>query len=280
MFGALRGALKPLQTNSAVDLIFDTPHDLIEVFSDEAKVAQILRNLISNAIKFTETGEVRVSANYDPDSASIIFSVRDTGVGIASEDQTLIFEEFGQVDTKLHKTVKGTGLGLPLSRNLARLLGGEITLESVVGQGSVFRLTLPARVTERPLQPPLSDGRKKRVLVIDDDETFQYVIRQIISGGGAYQVLEAADGTVGLRRAREERPDLIFLDLQMPHLDGFTVLHELRSDPGTDSIPVVISTSLAVDDALRARLPADMPIMSKATLSRETVHSLLASAIR
>jgi signal transduction histidine kinase/CheY-like chemotaxis protein len=280
LFGALRGALKPLLTNPAVDLIFDPIHDVPEIFSDEAKVAQILRNLISNAIKFTQSGEVRVSAAYEPEPDSITFGVRDTGIGIAAESQSLIFEEFSQIDTKLHKKVRGTGLGLPLSRHLAQLLGGDITLESVVGQGSIFRLNIPARVQERPAKLDPVDTVGKRVLVIDDDETFQYVIRQIISGGGHYQVLEAIDGTQGLRRAREERPDMILLDLQMPHVDGFTVLNELRSDPGTDSIPVVISTSLTVDDDLRARLPTGMPIMSKATLSRETVYSLLAQAIR
>jgi CheY-like chemotaxis protein len=86
------------------------------------------------------------------------------------------------------------------------------------------------------------------------------------------------DGVQGLRRAREERPDMIMLDLQMPHVDGFTVLHELRADPDTKQIPVLISTSLTVNDDLRARLPADMPVMSKATLSRETVYALLRQA--
>jgi CheY-like chemotaxis protein len=278
LFGALRGALKPLQVHDAVELIFDPPHEIPQLFTDEAKVAQILRNLISNAIKFTERGEVRVSASYEPDTGAVTFSVRDTGIGIAPVDQERIFEEFSQVETTLHRKVKGTGLGLPLSRNLAHLLGGAITLESVPGQGSVFRLSIPARLGEKPAETPAAPQPRKRVLVIDDDETFQYVIRQIISGDERYQVIEAMDGVQGLRRAREERPDMIMLDLQMPHVDGFTVLHELRADPDTKQIPVLISTSLTVNDDLRARLPADMPVMSKATLSRETVYALLRQA--
>ncbi len=107
-------------------------------------MAQILRNLISNALKFTEEGEVRVTARTSENGASIIFSVRDTGIGIAPEHHERIFEEFSQVDTRLQKKVKGTGLGLSLSRSLARLLGGDLTIESSLGQGSIFSLKIPA----------------------------------------------------------------------------------------------------------------------------------------
>ena len=125
--------------------MFEAAEDLPTLFTDEAKVAQILRNLISNALKFTEQGEVRVTARHEPKTAQHHFAVRDTGIGIAPEHHERIFEEFSQVDTRLQKSVKGTGLGLPLSRSLAQLLGGDITVESVVGQGSVFTLTIPAQ---------------------------------------------------------------------------------------------------------------------------------------
>ncbi len=146
LFGALRGALKPLLTSPSVELVFDADEDMPELVTDEAKVAQILRNLISNALKFTETGEVRARARYDAQTQTAIFAVRDTGIGIAPEDQVRIFEEFSQVDSRLQKKVKGTGLGLPLSRSLAQLIGGTIQVESVPGQGSVFTLTIPARL--------------------------------------------------------------------------------------------------------------------------------------
>src|SRR5262249_54845405 len=109
LFSALRGALKPLQTNDAVELVIEAAPDIPDLFTDEAKVAQILRNLISNALKFTQTGEVRLFASFDRNTEKVMFSVRDTGIGIARADQERIFEEFTQIDTELQRTVKGTG---------------------------------------------------------------------------------------------------------------------------------------------------------------------------
>jgi signal transduction histidine kinase len=149
LFSALRGMLRSLLVNEAVTLVFEDPAGLPTLSTDEGKVAQILRNFISNALKFTERGEVRVTARYDEDSGAVTFSVSDTGVGIAREDQEKIFEEFIQLASAAHSQFKGTGLGLPLCRKLAELLGGRIDLESEVGVGSKFSLTVPARyVTE------------------------------------------------------------------------------------------------------------------------------------
>jgi signal transduction histidine kinase len=117
LFGGLRGALRPLLTSQAVDLIFEIPDQIPNLFTDEGKVTQILRNLISNALKFTEQGEVRVSASFDADKERVKLSVRDTGIGIAPQDHARIFEEFSQVETKIQKRFKGTGLGLPLSKS-------------------------------------------------------------------------------------------------------------------------------------------------------------------
>ena len=125
---------------------FDAPRDLPDLYTDEGKLTQILRNLISNALKFTEEGSVTVTARFEPEVGLIRFGVRDTGIGIAAEDCQKIFEEFSQIETRLHKKTIGTGLGLPLSRSLAQLLGGALTVESVLGQGSLFTLTLPARL--------------------------------------------------------------------------------------------------------------------------------------
>src|SRR5262249_8728735 len=241
--------------------------------------AQILRNLISNALKFTESGEVRVAARYDGDNGHVIFSVRDTGIGIAPEDQERIFEEFSQVDTGLQRRVKGTGLGLPLSRSLAELLGGSIGVESVPGQGSVFTFAIPAIFEGAGKAGGVVDTRRRRVLIIDDDETFRYVMRQIIGNEPRYEVIEAEDGGQGLRRAREEQPDVIVLDLQMPNVDGFTVLQELGADQRTSTIPVIVSTSLAVNAELKARLPIGVRLISKNLISRENVSLFLREAI-
>lgn len=279
LFGALRGALRPLLTSASVELNFETAEDMPELFTDEAKVAQILRNLISNALKFTERGEVRVTARHDAEKKIAIFRVRDTGIGIPPEHHERIFEEFSQIDTRLQKTVKGTGLGLPLSRSLAQLIGGNITIESVVGQGSVFTLTIPPQFRDpKGAAVPATDLTQKRVLVIDDDETFRYVMKQIIRNEPRYEVLEASDGSDGLRLAREGHPDVIVLDLQMPNVDGFTVLQELNADHRTSVIPIIVSTSLAVDAELKARLPIGTRVISKNLISRENVSLFLRDA--
>ena len=142
LWGALRGVFRPIETDDAVSLIFEPIPALPLLQSDEAKVAQILRNFISNALKFTERGEVRVSAREGSDD-TIVFIVSDTGIGIAPEDIGRVFEEFAQLDSPLQRRVKGTGLGLPLSRRLARLIGGDIHVDSEVGRGSIFSLVLP-----------------------------------------------------------------------------------------------------------------------------------------
>lgn len=142
LFNALRATLRPLLSGETTQLLFDEAGTLPPLLTDEAKVAQVLRNLVSNALKFTEAGEVRVSAR-EESAGTVVFAVADTGVGIAEEDQARIFEDFGQVDGSIQRRRKGTGLGLPLSRKLAELLGGTLSLQSRPGRGSVFTLTLP-----------------------------------------------------------------------------------------------------------------------------------------
>ena len=142
VFSALRAMLKPLLRNQSVALVFDAADDLPALVTDAAKVSQILRNLISNALKFTERGEVRVSARGSGET--LTFTVADTGRGIDPADQALIFEEFAQLDVPVDGGAGGSGLGLPLARRLAELLGGTLTVASARGEGSTFTLTLPA----------------------------------------------------------------------------------------------------------------------------------------
>jgi signal transduction histidine kinase len=142
LWGALRAVFRPIETDDLVSLIFEPPPPLPVLHTDQSKVAQILRNFISNALKFTERGEVRVSVREGSDD-TMVFTVSDTGIGISPDDLDRVFEEFAQLENPMQRLVKGTGLGLPLSRRLARLLGGEITVESAVGRGSSFVLTLP-----------------------------------------------------------------------------------------------------------------------------------------
>jgi signal transduction histidine kinase len=149
LFAALRGMFKPILTNEAVSLIFEEPTDLPRVYSDDKKLSQILRNYVSNALKFTQQGEVRVAARRI-DDGHVMFSVADTGIGIARQYQGAIFQDFVQVDSPIQKRLRGTGLGLSLCKKLAELLGGCVAVESEPGVGSTFSVTLPIHFTDPP----------------------------------------------------------------------------------------------------------------------------------
>ncbi|MCG2591580.1 ATP-binding protein [Ramlibacter sp. XY19] len=145
LFSALRGMFKPVLTNPAVNLVFEEPQDIPKLFTDDRKLSQILRNFISNALKFTAKGEVRVAARLEG-PGHITFSVADTGIGIAPEYHGAIFQDFAQVKSPLQKRLRGTGLGLSLSKKLAELLGGTVGLSSEPGKGSVFSVTIPLQL--------------------------------------------------------------------------------------------------------------------------------------
>jgi signal transduction histidine kinase len=147
LFSALRGMLRPLESSGAVELIFKNMSAAPALHTDEGKVSQILRNFISNALKFTEKGEVRVEAIQNPGESVIDLVVSDTGIGIAESNLQLIFEEFSQIENPLQKRSKGTGLGLPLCKKLADLLGGTVSARSILGTGSTFTLTIPIDYT-------------------------------------------------------------------------------------------------------------------------------------
>ncbi len=147
LFAALRGIFKPLLTNPEVTLIFEEPRGMPRLYTDSKKLSQILRNYISNAIKFTERGEIRVSARSVPGDL-VMFSVVDTGIGISKESQAAIFQDFVQVDSPLQKRWRGTGLGFSLSKKVAELLGGHVGMTSEVNVGSTFTVTLPLRFQE------------------------------------------------------------------------------------------------------------------------------------
>ena len=158
LFSALRGMFKPILVNPDVVLIFDEPQCAQQaLFTDDRKLSQILRNYISNALKFTVKGEIRVAAVQNDDD-TITFSVSDTGIGIPKELQSAIFQDFAQIESPIQKRLRGTGLGLSLSKRLAELLGGSVGLRSELGVGSTFTLTLPFKLpTSAP--PPVPERR-------------------------------------------------------------------------------------------------------------------------
>lgn len=145
LFAALRGMFKPILTSETVKLIFDEATGIPPIYNDDRKVAQILRNFISNGLKFTQDGEVRVSAQVEDDHF-VVFTVKDTGIGIAKEYHGALFQDFVQIDSPIQKRLRGTGLGLSLSKKLAEILGGEIFVESALGSGSSFSLRLPLSI--------------------------------------------------------------------------------------------------------------------------------------
>src|SRR5688572_22665352 len=189
LFGALRGMLKPLLLNQSLALIFEDPDDLPPLFSDESKVSQILRNFISNALKYTERGEVRVSARLNPERTAVVFTVADTGIGIPEEDLTRVFDEFVQIENPLQRRVKGTGLGLPLSKRLAELLGGSIGVESTFGAGSTFRVTIPLVLNDFRAVPAIVPGKLPVLVVEDADEDLLLFERAL--AGTRYQMVPA-----------------------------------------------------------------------------------------
>ncbi len=405
LLSALRGMMKPLlPPDSPVELRLVEPEEALELETDESRLSQVLRNLVSNALKFTETGHVTLAVAPGPRD-TVVFTVQDTGIGIAPEHHERVFEEFSQVDSPLQRKVKGTGLGLPLSRKLTELLGGSLTMKSAPGQGSTFTVTiprvhtevaemtglvsrseqldpsrapvlvleddrqtlflyekylarsgfqvLPVRSTEearrvmervRPaamvldvmlegetswnfladmknseatrdipvlvvtvtdreqkaralgadefwlkpvdeirlqkkLQAMARSGPVERLLLIDDDDVHRYLLKQLLKDL-PYVLLEASGGKEGVRLAREQAPHLIFLDFVLPDITAFDVLDELKADPRTREIPVILHTSHELQDDERTRLARETAaILAKHTLSREVAITRIRDAL-
>jgi len=400
LFATLRGMLRPLLVGDAVALVFEEPSDIPPLVTDEPKLSQVLRNFISNAIKFTERGEVRIWAAYDPGADTVTFSVKDTGIGIAEADHEVIFQEFGQVANPLQRRVKGTGLGLPLSKQLAELLGGGVGLQSAPGQGSVFSVTVPRihRTAAEPIDPSLTwqaqpgrvpilvleddsadafaferifapscyqpfvvrtidqarraldqfqpaavlldvmlegdeswrflielrqrdatanipvavisssgdehkainlgadeylskpvdpdqllrlldrlTGRSSvtRVLLVDDEEVSRYLVRQLLPRG-LYDIREAATGIEGLAQIRDNRPDIVLFDLNMPGMDGYQFLDRLEAE---SPIPAIVLTSAILDNDQRVRLGRAANIVSKSDLSSPMLTAAIGGAL-
>jgi signal transduction histidine kinase/CheY-like chemotaxis protein len=257
LFSALRGMLRPLLVSNAVNLAFEDPEGIPVMVTDEGKVSQILRNFISNAIKFTERGEVRVSAALTADGRSVAFSVADTGIGIAQEDQARIFEEFSQLDHPIQKQVKGTGLGLPLCKKLAQLLGGSIEVSSRPGEGSTFIATIPVDHAvsgiERAehIEPVQATGEDNRlpVLVVEDEPETRLLYDKYLRHT-AFRPIAAGS----IRQAREQlrrHPVVaIVLDVLLPDELAWQWLAELKREEATARLPVLIVSS--VEDPRKA----------------------------
>jgi CheY-like chemotaxis protein len=240
--------LRPLLLSERVELVFDEPPDALVIDTDEAKVSQILRNFISNALKFTEAGEVRISVAPLPEENAVRFSVRDTGLGIAPENQQIIFEEFGQVENRLQKRVKGTGLGLPLCRKLALLLGGRIELQSELGAGSTFSVVLPTRYAApeqfaRGKPPAELDRRSLPLLIIEDNLQVQMLYEKYLADTDFRPILVRSIWEA--ERALESiRPAVMLLDIHLGSEDAWGWLSKLKADPERCRTPVLVVTEI------------------------------------
>jgi len=280
LLGALRGMMRPLQTSDRVELVIEDRTSGLRLHTDEGKLAQILRNLVSNALKYTEQGQVRVEVSTRP-PGRIEFIVRDTGIGIPEVELKRIFDEFVQVRNPLQAKHKGSGLGLPLSRKLAGLLGGLIAVDSTPGVGSIFTLDIPVVLpdAEGDAGRDAGTGRTK-ILIVDDEEPTRYVLRQGLAAEPNWAILEAADGTEGLRLAQAETPDFIVLDLNMPGLDGFEVFRTLKGDPATRDIPILVVTSALLTADVLKRLEGAIAVLPKSNLSRSVLHTFAVQALQ
>jgi signal transduction histidine kinase/CheY-like chemotaxis protein len=244
LFGALRGMLRPLLTSTAVTLTFEEPAGLPPLFSDESKVSQILRNFISNALKYTERGEVRVSARLMEKRDMIEFSVADTGIGIPEGDIPRVFDEFAQIENPLQKRVKGTGLGLPLSKRLAELLGGTIGVTSALGVGSTFSVSIPLayRAGAHQNVTVVAPGRSPVLVVEDSDEDLLLYERAL--NGSRFQIVPARSVSAALTALEVMRPDAIVLDIRLQGEDAWEFLARLKRQERTARIPLIVVSTL------------------------------------
>jgi signal transduction histidine kinase/CheY-like chemotaxis protein len=263
---ALWEMMNPLLNNPAVNFIVEEPAGIPALYTDEGKVAQILRNLVSNAFKFTQAGEVRLSTRLDRER--VFFSVADTGIGISDEDQKLIFEEFFQVPHPLQKNIKGTGLGLPLSRNLAELLQGTLSVTSEPENGSTFTLSIP--ITYAAPLPSI-----KNILIVDDSELDRHLLKTFLKG---YIIHETGNAEEGFKKIQEFAPSVIFLDLNMPETSGIDFINAMH----TKNIPIILYTGKNLTPQQRDDLLAlgVLAVLSKLNTTQLQIQEVLKQIAR
>lgn len=236
--------IKPLTDQKNLQLQCDSD-PIHHIFTDQTRLKQILLNLMSNATKFTNEGSVLLSVSRKANN--IRFAIKDSGIGMTDDEAASLFQEFVQLDSANNRKHDGTGLGLAISRKFARMMGGDIRVTSVKGEGSEFILELPFNSGDETADDAVSDltfTKVEKVLVVDDDEIGRALLKRHLEQSG-YEVLCAVDGIEALEVARSQSPDLILLDLEMPRLNGWDTLAALKADVNLKDIPVVI---VSLDD--------------------------------
>ncbi len=234
----VRVATESLAETKKLALKTDVAKKLPIGLGDEQRLTQVLLNLVGNAIKFTDTGEVRITATAM--NGHFTVAVTDTGPGIPTEELNRVFEQFHQVDSSNTKAKGGTGLGLAIAKQIVEMHGGRIWVESTLGKGATFQMQLPIRAEFRK-----ASCMTKRILVVEDQEDLRGVLRDLLTGSG-YEVAEAADGGEGVAKAKSERPDLILMDIQLPVLDGYETTRQIKADPNLKATPIIAVSSFAM----------------------------------
>jgi signal transduction histidine kinase len=265
-----RAMLRERATSHAITVNVEVADEIDMIYADDLRFKQVLLNLVSNAVKFTPDGGTVTVRAYG-EGADLMVAVTDTGIGVPVEDQERIFESFQQGRSSAPKE-EGTGLGLTLSRRIVWLWGGRMWLKSTPGSGSTFGFSIPGVLQQRPDAGSTAREHLPAVLLVDDDRA-SLDLNSAYLDGSATQVLRARDGVEALEVARKEHPAAVVLDIGLPRLDGWQVLTELKADPGTADIPVVIATD--VDDRARG-----LALGAKAYLRKPIRREDLMDALR
>ena len=282
--------IKQLAQKKNQEVLFEMDNELGLMWADERRLKQMIVNLLSNAVKFTpESGQIGLEVRGDRAANKVIITVSDTGIGIKEQDLERLFKPFVQLDSGLAREATGTGLGLALVAQMARLHGGSVHALSQPGEGSRFIIQLPwepamasdivARLRNtgkfRAINP---DVERLTILLIEDTREVVMMLVDYLEMAG-YNILTAQDGIEGLEQAKLTKPDLILMDIQMPRMDGFETTQKLRSDPEFKDIPIIALTALAMPNDRQRCLDAGMdeymskPVNLKALT--KTIHKLL-----
>lgn len=240
--------IQPLAGSNNISLVYED--NLPNMKVDITRLKQVILNLMSNACKFTDNGEVKLEVSHE-DNGDMLFAVTDTGIGITDEQIGRLFNDFQQADTSTTKEFGGTGLGLSICKKLLRMMDGDIDVKSESGKGSTFTARIPCKAKPKEIVQELkknqgnnnssTDPDNNQILVIDDD----LMVRDLTTSGlekEGYETISAANGEEGLRLARKLMPRAITLDINLPDISGWDVLAALKADPATSHIPVIVCT--------------------------------------
>ncbi|SDK86390.1 PAS domain S-box-containing protein [Maridesulfovibrio ferrireducens] len=272
----------PLWMSKNLDLQVDIEENLPTIYGDRDRIMQVMMNLISNAVKFTKSGTITCTARAHENE--ILISVSDTGSGISPEDQKKIFERFKQVGDTLTGKPKGTGLGLPICKQIVEHHNGRIWVDSKLSAGSSFHFTLAkgtpdTKVNFVPAHSKINSvgrrpGEKNSplILVADDDPALNEFLSQILEEEG-YRIITAVDGVEAVEVAKKQMPQLITMDLKMPRMDGAEAIRQLRMDPSTRHIPVIVISALAEGQKAGGDAALIKPIDDRRLI--ETIHGML-----